>query len=63
MGEPILAITKEVIDTVFKLDWGFEELIDLKKLTSEYFNLEHIYKTWRLPIHRPRNAGSLVPLG
>lgn len=44
MCEPILAITKEVIDTVFELDWGFEELIHLKKLTSEYFNLEHIYK-------------------
>lgn len=63
MGKPILSITREVIDTVFELDQGFEEPIDLKKLTSEYFNLEHIYKRWRLPIHRPRNEGSLVPLG
>lgn len=63
MGEPILTITNKVIDTVFELDWGFEELIDHKKLTNEYFNLEHIYKASRLPIHRPRNAGSLMPLG
>lgn len=28
---------------------------------QEYFNLEEVYKRWRLPIHRPRVARSIVP--
>lgn len=61
MGRPILPITKKITDTMFNLDWGFEKQIDIKKLTQEYFNLEEVYKRWRLPVHRPKVARSIVP--
>lgn len=61
--ESILSVTREIIDTVFNLDWGFKEQVDTNKLAQEYFNLEDIYKRWRLPIHRPRVIGSIVPFG
>lgn len=60
-GNPMVAINKQTIDMVFDLDWDVEEKIDMHKLSQEFFNLEDIYRKWRLPIHRPKVGGSIIP--
>lgn len=62
-GNTLVVINKQTIDMVFDLDWEVEESIDMKKLSQEFFSLENIYRTWRLPVHRPKVGGSFVQFG
>jgi len=60
-GKTLFHVSKNVICEVFDLNDTYNTPIVHEALEKDYFKLDTTYKGWRLPLHRPRNEGSLVP--
>lgn len=55
-------MSKNALCEVFNLDNTYDDPIIHEDLEQEYWRMDTTYKGQRLPLHRPRNDGNLVPL-
>lgn len=60
-GEPFIHISKTAFCEVFNLDDTCDQPI-VHEYLEEYWRMDTTYKGKRLPLHRPRKYGDLVPL-
>jgi len=61
-GEPVIHLSKNAICEVFDLDDLRTVPIVYEDLDKEYWRMDKMYNGWRLPLHRPKAKGPIVPL-